>query len=682
MHLISLHDGAGSSNPLGITGNLDRVTFSPYFTFKDLITIFILIFVLSVFVALMPNVLGDSENYIMANPMQTPPAIVPEWYILLFYCILRSLKIIRSGSYVWCYSSSYYTAFCGPRLFYPKGSPGFQFRPLIKFALWGAFAANFLVLMKLGACHVEEPFITLEQISTVFYFSYFIIIVPVLSVIDNIFVDLLRRATPFLLVFVNTCNCKLHLMLAYPYPHPHKAHTKDAVANERAARKYSPRTLAAYYSHPLFIINRAFSSKRLFSTKLALPLDENFYEWFGGFSDGEAMFYIQLTAGGRNAVFFFKISLHKDDIAVLNFIKDSLGIGKVYSEAGAPKASFVVSKKAEVKVITDTPSGYPLKTTKLLNFLDFKKAFELYHTRKTSSGMIEEKLAKISEEIRQIKEGTNSSRTDFTMPKGYKANITDYWLLGFMEGESSFSVVKSNNYKLRFSIGQSSKDLALMKEIKLYLLNLANRMNLPSPFSPDSISVNLVKVNKGDYLDMVHLDIRRHEFIEQVIIPFFDKLTWRTKKYQDFLDFKAILELRNWGAQYDGEGIKVLDLILSQMNNNRLSTSKSTASPVDRQHLNLEIMKILARPSNLERLADGRIFIKSLNKFYNPARGLNIVEVMDEDNNLIYTFNSITACAKFFGLSNDVVSRTLLTKGKPLFRDSKWLYLKRVTNLK
>jgi ubiquinol-cytochrome c reductase cytochrome b subunit len=78
MHLISLHDGAGSSNPLGITGNLDRVTFSPYFTFKDLITIFILIFVLSVFVALMPNVLGDSENYIMANPMQTPSAIVPE----------------------------------------------------------------------------------------------------------------------------------------------------------------------------------------------------------------------------------------------------------------------------------------------------------------------------------------------------------------------------------------------------------------------------------------------------------------------------------------------------------------------------------------------------------------------------------------------------------------------------
>src|SRR5205085_11409432 len=78
MHLIALHDTAGSSNPLGVSGNYDRLPFAPYFLFKDLITIFIFIFVLSLFVFFMPNVLGDSENYIMANPMQTPPAIVPE----------------------------------------------------------------------------------------------------------------------------------------------------------------------------------------------------------------------------------------------------------------------------------------------------------------------------------------------------------------------------------------------------------------------------------------------------------------------------------------------------------------------------------------------------------------------------------------------------------------------------
>ena len=79
IHLIALHDRVGSGNPLGISGNYDRISFAPYFLFKDLITIFLFIIILSVFVLFMPNVLGDSENYVMANPMQTPPAIVPEW---------------------------------------------------------------------------------------------------------------------------------------------------------------------------------------------------------------------------------------------------------------------------------------------------------------------------------------------------------------------------------------------------------------------------------------------------------------------------------------------------------------------------------------------------------------------------------------------------------------------------
>jgi ubiquinol-cytochrome c reductase cytochrome b subunit len=78
MHLIALHDTAGANNPLGISANYDRISFAPYYLFKDLITIFLFMVVLSAFVFLMPNALGDSENYVMANPMQTPPAIVPE----------------------------------------------------------------------------------------------------------------------------------------------------------------------------------------------------------------------------------------------------------------------------------------------------------------------------------------------------------------------------------------------------------------------------------------------------------------------------------------------------------------------------------------------------------------------------------------------------------------------------
>jgi ubiquinol-cytochrome c reductase cytochrome b subunit len=78
MHLIALHGTVGSSNPLGVSNNYDRIPFAPYYLFKDLITIFIFILTLSLFVFFMPNALGDSENYIMANPMQTPAAIVPE----------------------------------------------------------------------------------------------------------------------------------------------------------------------------------------------------------------------------------------------------------------------------------------------------------------------------------------------------------------------------------------------------------------------------------------------------------------------------------------------------------------------------------------------------------------------------------------------------------------------------
>jgi ubiquinol-cytochrome c reductase cytochrome b subunit len=78
MHFITLHDGAGSGNPIGVLGTYDKIPFAPYFVFKDLITVFILIFGISLFVFFMPNALADSENYVMANPMQTPANIVPE----------------------------------------------------------------------------------------------------------------------------------------------------------------------------------------------------------------------------------------------------------------------------------------------------------------------------------------------------------------------------------------------------------------------------------------------------------------------------------------------------------------------------------------------------------------------------------------------------------------------------
>ena len=190
MHLIALHDSAGSGNPVGVSGNYDRLPFAPYFIFKDLITIFLFVLMLSIFVFFMPNILGDSENYVMANPMQTPPAIVPEWYLLPFYAILRSipnklLGVIAMFSAILILLAMPFTDLSRSR--------GIQFRPISKIAFY-IFIGNFLILMQLGAKHVESPYIEFGQISTVLYFAHFLIIVPFISLLENSLTELREKS--------------------------------------------------------------------------------------------------------------------------------------------------------------------------------------------------------------------------------------------------------------------------------------------------------------------------------------------------------------------------------------------------------------------------------------------------------------------------------------------------------
>ena len=193
MHMIVLHEKAGSGNPLGASANYDRLPFAPYFIFKDLITIFIFILVLSLFVFFMPNLLGDSENYVMANAMQTPSAIVPEWYLLPFYAILRSipnklLGVIAMFSAILILLIMPFTDLSRSR--------GIQFKPLSKVAFF-LFVGNFLILMELGAKHVESPFIEFGQISTVVYFAYFLFIVPSISSLENTLTELSMESDDF-----------------------------------------------------------------------------------------------------------------------------------------------------------------------------------------------------------------------------------------------------------------------------------------------------------------------------------------------------------------------------------------------------------------------------------------------------------------------------------------------------
>lgn len=185
MHLLALHEH-GSSNPLGVSGNTDRLPFHPYFTFKDLVTIFVFLLALSVFVFYMPNALGHSDNYIPANPMQTPASIVPEWYLLPFYAILRSIPNKLLGVIAMLMSL---LILLGMPILDTSRIRGSQFRPLMRFSFW-TFVACFFILMFIGSQHVESPYVEIGAAATAYYFAWFLVVVPAIGIIENTLMDI------------------------------------------------------------------------------------------------------------------------------------------------------------------------------------------------------------------------------------------------------------------------------------------------------------------------------------------------------------------------------------------------------------------------------------------------------------------------------------------------------------
>ncbi|MBP1357790.1 MAG: hypothetical protein JZD40_04800 [Sulfolobus sp.] len=175
----------GSSNPLGVGSNGDKLPMHPYFIFKDLVTILLFFLILATIVFYFPNLLGHSDNYIPANPMQTPPSIVPEWYLLPFYAILRSIPNKLLG--VVGMLGSLLILLAMPILDTSRTRAS-QFRPVMKFA-FGVLVIDFFLLMYLGSQHAEEPYITIGAIATALYFGWFIVIVPVVGIIENTLMD-------------------------------------------------------------------------------------------------------------------------------------------------------------------------------------------------------------------------------------------------------------------------------------------------------------------------------------------------------------------------------------------------------------------------------------------------------------------------------------------------------------
>jgi ubiquinol-cytochrome c reductase cytochrome b subunit len=189
LHIWALHI-PGSSNPTGVEvkSESDTVPFYPYFIAKDGWAVGAFLFLFCVLLFFFPNALGHPDNYIPANPMSTPAHIVPEWYFWPFYAILRAFTadfffIPAKLMGVIAMFGSILIWFFLPWLDRSPVRPG-TYRPLFRRFFYVLLVAM-AVLFSCGGAPAEEPYVMISQIASLYYFAYFLIILPIVSAIER-----------------------------------------------------------------------------------------------------------------------------------------------------------------------------------------------------------------------------------------------------------------------------------------------------------------------------------------------------------------------------------------------------------------------------------------------------------------------------------------------------------------
>nr|NP_443358.1 cytochrome b [Coelorinchus kishinouyei]BAB70169.1 cytochrome b [Coelorinchus kishinouyei] len=180
IHLLFLHE-TGSTNPTGLNSDMDKIPFHPYFSYKDLLGFIMLLIPLASITLFWPNILGDPDNFIPANPLVTPPHIKPEWYFLFAYAILRSIPNKLGG--VLALLLSILVLMVVPFLHTSK-QRGLTFRPLSQLLFW-TLVADMLILTWIGGMPVEHPFTLIGQVASVLYFLLFLILFPIAGLLEN-----------------------------------------------------------------------------------------------------------------------------------------------------------------------------------------------------------------------------------------------------------------------------------------------------------------------------------------------------------------------------------------------------------------------------------------------------------------------------------------------------------------
>lgn len=295
-----------------------------------------------------------------------------------------------------------------------------------------------------------------------------------------------------------------------------------------------------------------------------------FTEWLVGFIDAEGCFHIKRKVMSNDNIryyFEFVIKLHIDNVPLLKFVYETLDIGRIAIRPNSNSCTFEIGSEKDLRIFIGLLDKLPLMGSKYLDFLSFREAFFLYFDR---PGLVTDVII---DAIENIRNNHNTRRTNFELPLDFKCIITDYKLLGLIEGDGSF-IIRGQDLTPKFEIELTAVQKFLLKAIREFLINYFLQLGLSIDQLEKAIKIYDLKA-KGNSKATVRLTISGINFIHNYFNVYLKRLHFYSDKSTDFETFCTVCESLFNKLHINNDKVKNDLLNLAKgMNNARYSTSK------------------------------------------------------------------------------------------------------------